>query len=289
MTMRRGRRPLHSKLAVIGKLQAAVVGLLFANLLAAAPANAQIVMGQVRDAGTGEPVVGATITLADTLAAPQRRVLSNSAGQFIITHTAPGQYLIQAGRLGYATIESSAIAIAEGEVVEVEVRLAVEAIPIEPLTVVVRRRETQRERDLRGYFERTEATNETNIGSTQIYTREELAQWDGFSLEDLFRFYVRWNASRQNCDPKVFLDGRQRYGPFLEDLQFMTVANIEGIELYPGLGLGEGRFWNPEGCGIVLIWSRVLPERRKKLGVVEVLALGAAAALLIAQAIFVVF
>ena len=69
----------------------------------------------------------------------------------------------------------------------------------------------------------------------------------------------------------------------------MTVANIEGIELYPGVGPGQGRFWNPEGCGVVLVWTRVLPAGGRKLGLVEVLALVGAAALLTVQAVFLIF
>ena len=108
--------------------------------------------------------------------------------------------------LGYATTETPPIAIGEGEVVEVEVRLAVEVVQLEPLTVVVRRPETQRERDLREYYGRVEQYGDPRLGSTQIYSRDYLQRWDAYSLADAFRHFILW---RPNCEPKVFLDGQE--------------------------------------------------------------------------------
>jgi hypothetical protein len=76
------------------------------------------------------------------------------------------------------------------------------------------------------------------------------------------------------------LDGRLQYGPFLADLRNMSVSNIEGIELYAGSGPEDSRFWDPGGCGVVLVWTRVLPEGGGKLGLLEVLVLGGAAVVL---------
>ncbi len=180
-----------------------------------------------------------TITLVDTLAATHRAVVNNAAGKFIIAITAAGTYLLRASRLGYATTQTRPIEIGEGEVVEVEVRLDVEAVQLEPLTVIVRRRETQRERDLREYYGRVEKYGDPKLGTTQIYTRHILERWDAFSLEDAFRFYLLW---RPYCEPKVFLDDQLLYGPFLEDLRFMSVSNVEGVELYAGGGPMQSRF-----------------------------------------------
>jgi hypothetical protein len=261
-------------LALAGKLQASVLALPFAFLLLAVPANAQIVAGRVIDAGNDEPLGGVTLTLLDALAETSRSFVSNDAGEFIIAITAPGNYVLRASRIGYATVETPPIEIGEGEVVEVEVRLDVEAVQLEPLTVVVRRPETQLERDLRGYFERAEAFGEPRLGATQIYTRESLQQWDAWSLEDLFRDFLHW---RPRCTPKLFLDGRRSS----EDLSMMSVFLIEGIELYAGSGPKNSRFWDPQGCGVILVWRRVLPEREGGLSLVEVLALAGAGVALI--------
>ena len=275
---------------VLGKPQASVAALPLAILLLATPATSQIVAGRVVDSDKA-PVDGVTIALIDTMAATQREVVSNAAGLFIIVINAPGTYRLQASRLGYATAQTPPIEIGDGEVVEVELRLDVEAVELEPLTVVVRRRENQRERDLRGYYERIARYGEPQVGLTQIYTRETLADWDALSFEDVFRDYLRWRwrTSGSDCDPKVFLDGRHMYGQFLGDLRYMSISSIEGIELYAGTGPDRSRFWDPNGCGVILVWSRVLPEGGGGLGLIEVLALGGAAVLLILQAALLAF
>ncbi len=275
---------LHSRVTLLGKLQASVLALPFAILLFVVPATAQIVTGRVIDASDDEPLGGVTLTLLDAQAETYRSYVSNDAGEFIIAIAAPGTYLLRASRIGYTSVETPPFAIGGSEVVEVEVRLDVEAVQLEPLTVVVRRPETQLERDLRGYFERAEEFGEPRLGSTQIYTRESLQQWDAWSLEDLFRDYIRWRPSGVNCDPKLFLDGRRRYGPFMEDLKAMSVFRVEGIELYAGGGPTRDRFSDPEGCGVILVWTKLLPEKGGGLSLVEVLALAGAGVLVIAGA-----
>jgi hypothetical protein len=261
-------------MASFGRLQAPVLALPLAILLLAVPATAQIVTGRVIDASNDEPLGGVTLTLLDARSETYRSFVSNDGGAFLITIAAPGTYLLRASRIGYATVESPPFGIGEGEVIEVEVLLDVEAVQLEPLTVVVRRPETQLERDLRGYFERAEAFGEPRLGATQIYTRESLQQWDAWSLEDLFRDFVRW---RPRCTPKVFVDGRRRS----DDLSMMSVFLIEGIELYAGSGPKSSRFWDPQGCGVILVWRRVLPETEGGLSLVEVLALAGAGVALI--------
>jgi hypothetical protein len=286
--MCRNSLSLHSPPAGFGKPQGSVLALPFAILLLATPATSQIITGRVVDASDSAAVGGVTITLVDTLAVTHREVVNNAAGEFIIAITAAGKYLLRASRLGYATTQTPPIEIGDGEVVEVEVRLDVEAVQLEPLTVVMRRRETRRERDLREYYGRVEHYGEAHLGST-IYTRELLEEWDAFSVEEVFRSYIRLRPFGGGCDPKVFLDGQQLYGPFLEDLRFMSVSNVEGIELYAGSGPERGRFWDPDGCGVVLVWKRALPEGGSRLGVTEVLVLAGAAALLTLVAAWLVF
>lgn len=287
--MIRGFPSLHSPLAVFGKSQSSFVALLFANLLLATPVPSQIVAGRMIDTSSDEPIDGVTIMLADTLAVTHRTVVSNAAGEFIIAITTPGTYLFRASRLGYATIQTPPIEIGGGEVVEVELRLDVEAVELEPLTVVVRRRETQRERDLHGLYARAERYGGARLGSTQIYTRESLEGWDAYSLEDLFEIYLRWRPAGLDCDPRVFVDGRALYGPFLEDIGSMPVSNIEGIELYAGGGPERSRFWDPSGCGVVLVWTRWLQEDGGPLDLIDVLALAGAVALLTLQALGLLF
>ncbi len=273
--MCRSSRSLRSRLDVFGKSPGSVVALLFANLLLASPATSQIVTGRVVDKGD-EPVVGVAIVLLDTLARAHREAVSNNAGNFLLVATVSGTYRLRASR-GGAAVETRPIEVGEGEVVEVELKVDKEAVELEVLTVVERRRETRREKDLREFYERVETYGERHIGSTQIYTRKSLEEYDALSLAEFFRLYSRWSPYGSGCAPKAFVDGRPRA---LRNVSFLRVSNFEGIELYAGSGPTRSRFWDPAGCGVVLVWTDVLREGGGGLGIVEVLAITGAAALL---------
>jgi hypothetical protein len=271
------RRP-----ATFGKLRESVVALPLAVFLVATPASSQFITGRVVNASSGEPVAGVTITPVDALAAMQGAVTSNKTGKFIIVIMSPGTYHLRATRIGYADTVTPPVEIGDGEVVEVEWRLDVRAVEVEAFTVVDRRRATQRERDVHGYYERVEQSGEPHLGPTQIYTRESLEGWGPLTLEELFREdYIRWGPYRRSCDPKAFLDGKARHGRFLEDLGSMWVSNIEGIELYAGPGPEHSRFHDPGGCGVVLVWTPLLREGTSELNALDVALLAGGAVLLL--------
>lgn len=274
--------------AIAGRLRKSAVLVPLAILLFASPASPQIVVGRVVDAGSGEPIGGVLVTLVDTLDVAHRSVASNSAGEFTIVLRAPGTYILRATRLGYSTTESRPVEIGEDEAVEVELQLDVEAVELEPLTVVVRRRESVLERDLRGYYERIERYGEPHLGSIRIFTREFLERWDRFMLPEVLKFYgLRSGGFGLRCSPRVFLDGLPMWGlarqEFLGD---MLVSDIEGIEFYERLGPVETRFWDPNFCGVVLVWTR--PDREpRRLAAKDLLGVAAAVVGVVALGVFV--
>jgi len=246
-----------------------------AILLLAAPATPQIISGRAVDADTGEPVGGVLITLLDRLGATRADVVTDSAGNFIIEVPMPGTYALRAARLGYHTARTRPIEIGEDEAVELELQLHVRPVELEELAVVVRRRENLRERDLREYHERIERYGRSHVGSRRIFARPDLEGWDAFDVEHALTYLTPgwWRTLRnrdmpnQPCSPKVFLDGRPIRRS--QDSLLIPVWDVEGIEFYPGVGPVETRFWDPEGCGVVLVWTRpfVAGERRAYLGV----------------------
>ncbi|MGD2151834.1 MAG: carboxypeptidase-like regulatory domain-containing protein, partial [Gemmatimonadales bacterium] len=248
-----------------------------AVLLLAAPATPQIISGRAVDADSGEPVDGVLITLLDRLGATRADVVTDSAGNFIIEVPTPGTYALRAARLGYHTARTRPIEIGEDEAVELELRLDVRPVELEELAVVVRRRENLRERDLREYRERIERYGRSHVGSQRIFAREDLEGWEAFDVEHALRYLSpgwrrigqRWNVYGQPCSPKVFLDGRPIRQELDSVLKQIPVWDVEGIEFYSGAGPVETRFWDADGCGVVLVWTRpfVGGERRAYLGV----------------------
>lgn len=272
--MCRGSRSLNSRVAIFGRPPGCVVALLSASLLCATPATSQIVTGRVVDA-SDEPVGGVAIVLLDTLAAEGREVVSNASGVFFLAARAPGTYRLRASH-GEATVETRLIEIGEGEAVEVELKVDA-AQEAEPLEIVRRRRETRREKDVREFYERVEVYGERAVGSTQIYSRASLEQYDALSLAEFFTLYSRWTPYGSGCSPKAFVDGQPRA---LRNVNFLRISTFEGIELYSGSGPTRSRFWDPDGCGVVLVWTNMARESGGGLGIVEVLAITGAAALL---------
>jgi hypothetical protein len=237
------------------KRSALVAGL--AVPLLATPATPQVIVGRTVDANTGEPVYGVEITLADTLDARLATVVSTMDGEFFIMVPSPGTYLLQASRLGYATVQARPMEIGDEEAVEVEVRLDVLPVELEPLTVVVRRRESLRERDLRQYYERIERYGRRQTGPIRIFARQDLEQWQALSLRTFLEYNAPyWYSFGRECYPKVFVDGR----PGLRH-PHRSVLNIEGIEFYRRYGPVSTRFLDPSLCGVVLVWTKPVRER----------------------------
>jgi hypothetical protein len=65
--------------------------------------------------------------------------VSNDHGLFEVRGMAAGVYRIRVDHLGYEEYLSAALEVAMGEILDVEIRLSVEAIPLEPLEVLARR------------------------------------------------------------------------------------------------------------------------------------------------------
>jgi hypothetical protein len=224
--------------------------------LLATSATPQVIAGRTVDANTGEPVYGVEIVLVDTLDARLATVVSSMDGEFFIMVPSPGTYLLRANRLGYATVEARPMEIGDDEAVEVEVQLHVLPVELEPLTVVVRRRESLRERDLRGYYERIERYGRRHTGPIRIFTRRDLEQWYSSTLNTVLEYNAPyWYSFGQECSPKVFVDGR----PGLRH-PHRSVLGIEGIEFYRRYGPVSTRFWDPGLCGVVLVWTRPVRE-----------------------------
>lgn len=77
---------------------------LAAWLVAAAPAGAQVVRGQVVEAASDTPVEGAMVLLLDLEQRPVHRVLTDGSGGFILDADHPGPHFIRVERIGYQSL-----------------------------------------------------------------------------------------------------------------------------------------------------------------------------------------
>ena len=91
--------------------------------------------GYVQDHTTGNPVPGAEVTVLGTTS----RALTDEQGRFIFDDLPPGRHLFTTNHIAFAQRIDS-VTIFSQEVVDVEVRLAVEALEIDGLVVTTRTR-----------------------------------------------------------------------------------------------------------------------------------------------------
>ncbi len=93
------------------------------------------VAGTVVDDGTGEPVDGATVRLADA-SGSARETITGPDGAFAFAQVAPGAYALAVRRFGYELL-SMPLEVGAQEPPRLDVRLTPQAIPLEPLEVGV--------------------------------------------------------------------------------------------------------------------------------------------------------
>jgi hypothetical protein len=87
--------------------------LLAAAAMAAAPLSAQTLQGRVTDDADARPVAVAIVRLLDAEGEPVVLVLADSAGSYRLEAPEPGEYLLEAERLGYETTRSPLLAVAD--------------------------------------------------------------------------------------------------------------------------------------------------------------------------------
>ncbi len=187
--------------------------------LSAGPASAQeagSVAGRVLSPA-GEPVAGATVTATPAAAGGARRTLSAEDGSFRLAGVRAGRWTLRAARVGFASV-SETVTVTAGAEARVELRLAEQALVLDPLEVRSRR-DTERER----------TRFETEAGTTtRVITGEEIKILPGLGEADVLRavevlpgvvstsdfssaFNVRGGSSDQNL---IQLDGFTIFNPF---------------------------------------------------------------------------
>jgi TonB-dependent SusC/RagA subfamily outer membrane receptor len=88
------------------------------------------IVGRVVDAATGKPVGAADVAIGPN----PTRTSTNDLGWFVFPTLQPGHYVVETGRVGYAS-DARVVAVA-GDAVLMEIRLAPQPIPVPGVDVV---------------------------------------------------------------------------------------------------------------------------------------------------------
>jgi hypothetical protein len=248
---------------------------LAALLLTAASAHAQQLTGVVLEDVTRRPLGLVELTVLDgkkTVA----KVVSDSLGRFEVQLSKSGALKLQAMRLGYRSFTSHRVDVATDELVRMEVLLAIDAIPVEPLRVMARSQLESAFLTSVGFYDRQKAGLGHFLSGQQIEKRnavvlsEVLTSVPGVKLMRADRgvtkrseiTFGRGASSMRQCLPAVFIDGAlTRAGglPRPNDLpldDWVMPRDIEALELYHGAASTPPVFNQQAQCGVVAIWTK---------------------------------
>jgi hypothetical protein len=237
-------------------MAAAVLGALLVAATAR-EAGAQTVNGRITDASTEAPVSGATLKLVDDAGDVVRTATSDSRGWFTLRAPAPGMYRIHASRIGYREGISQPVDLVASGTVAVELRIATDAVELEPVTVRGRPRSDRLSE--RGFYERREMFGPDGLKSGYFLEEEDIARGNPFRITDIFQSRipgVRVTGDggvvmRLGCQPAIFVNGFKRG---LEDVA--TPRSLAGVEVYTGLAIPANYLLDANGCGVILLWTR---------------------------------
>ena len=212
--------------------------------------------GRIIDHETGRPVAGASIDLG---LANMRRITAED-GTFLMDSVPAGVYQIRVQHVAYAEVRDS-IDVDWLARIELTIRLAPAAIPIDPIRVVVRSNVLE----LRGFYERQRRGLGTFLTRQNIDAMHPLAGTDILRRVPGIRL-VRQNnwlgliaLGRGSCRYRFVIDGVRIHANYSMDE--MPPTWIEGVEIYKGPSEVPIEFAgfaaDPSGnCGVIVVWTR---------------------------------
>lgn len=127
------RRPVHRR-AAWGAIASSIA------LVLPSPVDAQTILGRVLDQVNEAPVGGVIVRLIERDGAERLRVLSDTAGRFVLRPPEEGEYLLVTERFGYLETRSPLIALRMEGRAPVELMISPEPLGLEGLEVSVEER-----------------------------------------------------------------------------------------------------------------------------------------------------
>jgi len=250
---------------------------------------AQVIRGRVLEADTDQPVRLAGLELLDDRDRVLVNATADSTGQFRVRAWMSGKYRLRATALGYRSVTSELLELGTGDEYALNIRLAADAVPIEPITVMSRSRSSLIEIAMRGYYDRRDSG--LRIGMGRFLDRGEIEQ-SGTRLTDVLRrvpglrihidgrcAYIvvgsnpvgtnRLDGSGQRmqgecqpppriCTASLYVDGLLvRYaGNSIPLDQMLPLEWVEALEVYRRPAELPAEFLASGACGVVVVWTR---------------------------------
>lgn len=237
------------------------------------PLAGQSVQGRITEAETDVAVFGADVAMLAADGSIFARTTSDVTGGFLLRLPDGPTFRLRVRHIGYREFTSDPLD-RPGSDIEVRVRLGVNAIALDPITVVASRGAQEAHlaafEDRRtnpgqvgGFFvtlddiERRPAAMPTHhiIGLPGVRVQQVITAERGVGM-DRSLIYLRHGTGGE-CLANVYVDGvrsRQSVDHTLDDL--LQSENLGGIEVYPRPLSAPLQYQSDPSCGVVLFWTR---------------------------------
>jgi len=228
------------------------------------PLAAQQVRGTILEADSGAPMHDALVSVlagSDSVAA---QIRTDSVGRFSVALQRAGVYSLRVERLGYRTVSTESLAIADAEVLEVRIVIGIEAVRLTPLEVTARYHDSRAHPD---FHRRVEWGRQTGAGV--FFTRDEIEQGSYVRTSSMLmqapsirlRYgrdgSVYLGASERgtyNCRSAVFVNGVEF--DQASGLDEFSPHELEGVEVYRWRSEIPSEFARAGVCAVVAFWMR---------------------------------
>lgn len=229
------------------------------------PLDAQVVRGTVLDDSTEAVLEGATVALMGP-AGTGRTTVTDSTGRFTLSGRGAGEYALHVERIGYRALRTPPLILDRSDTVDVAIRVAVEAIPLAPLSIVARGGPSTVDTRLKkwGYYDRRAQYSTVGTGTAHFLDIEYIRRRAPARVTDLFRDLhgvrqvnagLRTTAvqTTRGCRMAVYIDGvKMRRGELDE---WVPVSSLAAVEVYPGAPYPLQYAPSPRECGSVVVWT----------------------------------
>lgn len=222
------------------------------------------VRGRVTVTTSAATITGVRVLFRDSASSRTFGVVSDSLGEFDISipnDILPAKFFVRSDMIGFASVEDVAVNVKALDDLFVVVELDEEAIPVRPLKVLASRAPSH----YLDEFNRRARDVQHGSGGT-IISRADLIRGGQQSVARVLggtpgMRYIRDRtgdmesvlSTRGNCAPKVYLDGTPTV---VSNVAMISAESLEGAEIYVGPSQGPAEYFDPKGCGVILLWSR---------------------------------
>lgn len=271
---------------------------LMALLLAPATAHTQTVHGVVVENGTRDRIAAVSVELIGRDGSTAGRAETDSAGAFTVRARRGGVYTVRLAHPSFRALDSDTLEIGPGEVLQVQLRMGRDAIPLDPLIVT-----GQSNARLGGFYERLREpgfgrfVTRADIESRPAVQRvtELLRGMPGVEIVPVRRgrggstvaMIMTRGGATGRCQPTIVLDGspvRQFAESGVDD--FLKADMIEGVEVYSSAAGAPAQFVEPGTCGVVAFWTRTGGDEGEQMSLRRLLMAAGAVGLLLLLVLF---